>query len=1343
MNNSFIDFLYKRKTSFPAPEEARDKAKACDLLSKDIYNDSTRFAYELLQNADDASCQSNNLEFQIDFCGDYLIVSHKGKPFSDNDIESICSIGDGMKANDDGQTGFKGIGFKSVFAHANLVIIKSGDFCFKFDRDACNVWDPKWGNQQKWENTRKAKGKDIDFRMPWQVIPMNTNLPAEIISLPIFSDSSINVSTILKCKKINALKTAIEDLFSEAQLILFLRCANVRIVINGERKLCVEKKTMNGITSVYRNNVVISQWLMNVSTPFEVPSNIKAAMEEDKDHYPEKLREAKKTTMSFAISLVDNKLKAIDGKFNNIFAFLPTSVSKYSFPFIVNANFITDAGRQNLHQDYIWNQWLFEEMPKRFVEWMAKLAKSNQYGLDYLRLIVKEAGFDDELSSSYKKGIESALLSTAILPREDNELILVKDAVWDQTNISSFISKQLFVDYINKDYKSFAKANILPRKYQLVEKILKPLSVFVFDENLLIEFMKSDEFIANHSLSENSKLIEFLSDRYPIDKKNEKTDLSWLKELTFIYNNREVLSTPEALCFPNSQYSSEYSDDIDYIHETVFGSLSDKSIDWLSLLGTKEPSDVSIIETGKLFKEDFITEDNAINVLLYLFDLHSKSILEESHYSSLRKIRLLTQKGSFEAASNCYLSDRYKPNLPIEKYVDVDFFVSTKYLDKKATASEWNVFLSKIGVSYDLVKTGFSIKASEAESTKLVFSEYVKEAIRIAKMYSWISYEGWTDTNAGWGFGVSSVYFLGIPYLPFAKVYGFSKILWNNIFSTTTADKLLESAMYVNGTTGFIGRTMGESNINKKGLETNYIKWVLHSQQVIPGTDHSCHYAKDVFTNTIPDAVKIAGRYLPVIDADVLLDASWATSFGFKTEFKLQDFLIILQKISKSTEVTQEDKERIVLIYSNLSSMVEIFTESQKEELKRWGSSNKILARDNQFYSPEELSIITVEGFLGNLFAFTGQGIPSDSLLQLMKLLGVHVIDKVELSTTGNKISINTLKDKLYCLSPIFALLNKGSYSESLNKVDNTIRKIEFLSVEAIELSYSNDEDKISKKAHFDPGSKCFYIVGNWNSIRVLDSIEKQLGRLLHLSSYSHMLKVLLVCEIDECLDYLNEYSIEVSEAVKQEINDRKKIDSIPLTIDSHQEDEGIVSISISDTPYSGLSKDAMSEALVEAKQVVRRELENQGFSFANATGLDASTYGNIYGVRDSNNIECPLVVHSYRNQSRDFELTAFDWMQLAQPNSMLYVYTHQGAMCVPFYKLMSDRGKINISFSTENAECKDRMIVLASILSHFKGLHFDFGSLLPECTKVAERFNQPEKEMYESLSADDAYLML
>lgn len=81
-----------------------------------------------------------------------------------------------------------------------------------------------------------------------------------------------------------------------------------------------------------------------------------------------------------------------------------------------------------------------------------------------------------------------------------------------------------------------------------------------------------------------------------------------------------------------------------------------------------EPSDVSIVEAGKVFEEGFVNNNNAIDILIYLFDLHSKGLLDDSHYKSLHNIKLLTQKNSFETASNCYLADRYKPNLTIEKY---------------------------------------------------------------------------------------------------------------------------------------------------------------------------------------------------------------------------------------------------------------------------------------------------------------------------------------------------------------------------------------------------------------------------------------------------------------------------------------------------------------------------------------------------------------------------------------------------------------------------------------------------------------------------------------------------
>jgi len=133
-------------------------------LSSDIYTDSKRFIYELLQNAYDASCKSGKLDFQIDFVGEYIIISHKGESFSEIDIKSICSVGDGNKRGDENKTGFKGIGFKSVFAHSEYVIIKSGKYCFKFDKQESNNWNSNWGKECDWKTERKADNKDEEIK---------------------------------------------------------------------------------------------------------------------------------------------------------------------------------------------------------------------------------------------------------------------------------------------------------------------------------------------------------------------------------------------------------------------------------------------------------------------------------------------------------------------------------------------------------------------------------------------------------------------------------------------------------------------------------------------------------------------------------------------------------------------------------------------------------------------------------------------------------------------------------------------------------------------------------------------------------------------------------------------------------------------------------------------------------------------------------------------------------------------------------------------------------------------------------------------------------------------------
>ncbi|TPX27416.1 hypothetical protein [Cylindrospermopsis raciborskii] len=92
-----IDRINRRNSDYNHPDLAISFANSCTVNSADIYTDGQRFIYELLQNADDASNQTNMLDVQITFLGDYVIISHKGEPFTENDVESISSMGTDQK----------------------------------------------------------------------------------------------------------------------------------------------------------------------------------------------------------------------------------------------------------------------------------------------------------------------------------------------------------------------------------------------------------------------------------------------------------------------------------------------------------------------------------------------------------------------------------------------------------------------------------------------------------------------------------------------------------------------------------------------------------------------------------------------------------------------------------------------------------------------------------------------------------------------------------------------------------------------------------------------------------------------------------------------------------------------------------------------------------------------------------------------------------------------------------------------------------------------------------------------------------------------------------------------
>lgn len=119
-------------------------------LSEQLYQSSTHFLLELIQNADDNSYDSSvQPTVQFTYCNGTLRVDCNEVGFSPRNIEALCRVGQSTKKGGDNATryvGEKGIGFKSVFKAADVVWISSGPYSFKFDKSKqlgmiAPIWD--------------------------------------------------------------------------------------------------------------------------------------------------------------------------------------------------------------------------------------------------------------------------------------------------------------------------------------------------------------------------------------------------------------------------------------------------------------------------------------------------------------------------------------------------------------------------------------------------------------------------------------------------------------------------------------------------------------------------------------------------------------------------------------------------------------------------------------------------------------------------------------------------------------------------------------------------------------------------------------------------------------------------------------------------------------------------------------------------------------------------------------------------------------------------------------------------------------------------------------------------
>jgi hypothetical protein len=113
-----------------------------------LYQKSTHFLLELIQNADDNTYDALVPTILITYKGDKLRIDCNEIGFSKKNVDAICRIGWSTKSglgNATGYIGEKGIGFKSVFKVCDVVWINSGHYSFKFDKaERLGMIAPKW-----------------------------------------------------------------------------------------------------------------------------------------------------------------------------------------------------------------------------------------------------------------------------------------------------------------------------------------------------------------------------------------------------------------------------------------------------------------------------------------------------------------------------------------------------------------------------------------------------------------------------------------------------------------------------------------------------------------------------------------------------------------------------------------------------------------------------------------------------------------------------------------------------------------------------------------------------------------------------------------------------------------------------------------------------------------------------------------------------------------------------------------------------------------------------------------------------------------------------------------------
>lgn len=1068
----------------------------------------------------------------------------------------------------------------------------------------------------------------------------------------------------------------------------------------GNTQCTIEKQTLDGEVVLYLNGIEDSRWMVyqNPEVPLNLTEEQKRRIEKHKST-PDKLKNASAFDLSFAIGIEDGKLKKAD---NAVFyTYLPTSYSfGDGFPFLVNANFITDEGRQHLDVDAEWNKVLISKIPEEYLKWVASFSKKHS---NYYEILPKKSyGSTNELLKIYEGAMKDAIENIAFIPSKFNSLLKVNDAINDTIDFASVVGSSTFIAHINKSYSQHFTINSFfdCDDYHMFDEY----GVFCFNENKLNSYFDDDNSVKSVTANKCIEIIDFF---IRLSEKLESKDriISILKECKFLVCDDNTVKKPTECYFP-TEYTSENNTYIPLIHSTVFSYIKTKHLfDWFKGLGVENMS-VSNYLCDVYCKQNYkINMNNAIEVGKIVYDAFMKGSLNDIPERFLKQLRFLSTKGNLFYADELYLSHYYHPQVDLEELIDDDMFVSRKY-SEYGDINIWKSIFLRLGMSENI---NLTTRRYNKRITEIVSIPKIHESEIVAIETSLKDYNSYIN-----------MYGYEIEYYP---------VILNctdNIVLTKLFNEIFKKEYQVEDTSCYLDyRWTVEEHLRLRGdlwhrrkEGFSFRDFLLKYCQLYPTTTGEALHANEIFLNTEINC-SLSGDYLPVLNVTSKLSEDWVSKLPFKRDLSLEDLLSILSKVADDSEI--DNTERITAIYKRI---IELGLQDSPI-IKEWGKNHKILsAKNGQYLLPKDMSYITVEGFKDTRKAYIGKHDKSyrEGVLKLLKTFGVKIITEENVIPTFDNVTLNTdISNRLLSTLPALTVLvrdcnEQNSYLECKEILQKKIENTKFYQCHEINLAYDNSGDTISKITFAQEGK--FYFTGELRPAKI-EPLLRPLCSYLGIRGKERELFVIMTePEFSGIIEYLEDKEYNVAD-IKSEM--------LPIPVG-----EGSV-VTVGGQIGGGVDTAKQIAENNEAKVLVLAKLEKEGFEVSD---VDAD-WSVIKGVK-RDGIEYPLVVKSCKNWDNKLFINPDEWRQLFKPNSMLWLHFGNSLVApVKAYELFTYQDKLTLTFDTVNLMMDDRVNKIMEVMRYFNNVHLDVATLNPDQHR-AERL---EEYLFDNNNADNSDL--